>query len=385
MGTSTHEKLIRTIEVANELEKNIQNLVFFLGDDRESTKKSNYLVNFFRQFQRESLIQENSKFPGTPYEFLELLQKPIKDWGFFNLQDLEQQKIDTDLIILSQTSGVTQEANNLLHEFNSSEEIEAEVILQVLKYCRKHIVTDPSMQEKYVLFRTYLIRNPLVEAKHRNRSINKIFGRDGSFFIEMLHECYENIIGSYKRICPHCGWTLKIKEGEKSCLSRDCIESYQSNTGLDEKYAFNERKHKRRTLEIIQRTTVIPGLQELKLAELLQQNKFEIVLYPNLEADGDIQILPFANSKQVINIDVKNYSSPIALARKLLRDSDKSNLKDCIIAVPSDKGSNSYINLTMRYLSDRGLEGVTIKRFQTIIDELKSIRKEKKDVSDIFA
>lgn len=106
-----HIKLIRIIERMERMEQNIENLVYVEGT--ENTQDAKEFREFLIELQKEMLLTSNSKYISNLYELLLLLKLPIGEWGFFNNTLLEDQKIDINLRILSESTGITKEAHSI--------------------------------------------------------------------------------------------------------------------------------------------------------------------------------------------------------------------------------------------------------------------------------
>lgn len=95
-----------------------------------------------------------------PY-FIKLLEKPSKDWGISNFQNI----FPPYASLLDKEIGVTIEAEDFLEDFQSPDEYEQSVMKRILIYCRDH-----SLDRKYRETRIFL-SNP----NHAVISFQKIY------------------------------------------------------------------------------------------------------------------------------------------------------------------------------------------------------------------
>ncbi len=363
-----HIKLINIIEQMEKMEQNIENLVYVEG--AENTQDAKEFRDFLRELQREMLLTPNARYASNLYELLLLLKRPIGEWGFFNNSFLEDQKIDLNLRILSESTGITKEAHYLLREYESYDELATSPIREFMILCRgdKDNSGDPEAQKRYELFRNYIIDHPLVNMEETQVWVIKNLGNKERY-LKIIQDCYQPFqIHRYRFACPHCKWTLEEKVDRQRgnqyyCLSEDCENEFDESMMLSNPIPkeITHRLHPR-----IQRTTVIPGLKEMELKLMLEKKKLKVLMYPNIERNGDIEIR--SKDNHLIYVDVKDYKYPTALGARIISDLKKGLLKTDIIAIPNQKATKGYLKRVRSYLSEQpGLEPIRILSFKDVV------------------
>ncbi len=339
--------VIEAIETAKILETDVENAVWIVESGDDDAEK---VDRFYKKLLYEFLQRNGLDYPATLASFLQLLKKPIVDWGIFCPVELEEEGIPLDLIIIDSEIGISEEAEELLREFQSSSEATSKLVQEVLSYCRRlELEGSPNMDKLYVAFRIYLILNPTTN-EHK-LELYCFENKFDPYIASALHRCYENIPNGFQFKCQSCGWPLKEKtKNYYVCLKKECRDKYDATTL--ENYKLNSTD----TLQVkesIQLSTVIPGLKELELVARLEKAGAKVDLYPNLERLGDVKASKeFNNIRLQLTIDVKDYRYPKQLAKKLLVDFEQGMLKCPIIAVPDPKATKRYL----QYVNDRLLE-----------------------------
>lgn len=357
---SDYERLIEVIEWGKKLEKDIENAVW-LPDDK--TQVSREFEIFRRKFLYSMLHREKSQYPVTLYNFLKLLRNPIREWGYFSIAVLEEEGVSGDLVILDDEVGLSEEAEELLREAISIRETSTKVIRDVLIYCRKKMKEGQNRQEMYQAFRLFLIQHPT--CSDELLELYCIQHNFDPYMASSLEICYEDIPVDSHFKCQACGWTLVEKtKGVFRCIKKECQRKYDASRLKQYQLPACDTK---RIKEAIQFSTVIPGLRELELKNRLEKRGAEVELYPELERKGDLLVRK-EDGRSVLEqtIDVKDYSSPKRLARKLVKDHAEGLLKTPVIAVPDEKANRRYLQYVNGILHEQQISTSKVYSFREV-------------------
>ncbi|MEH7085699.1 hypothetical protein V7139_23590 [Neobacillus drentensis] len=360
-----YEQLMEVIEWGKKLEVNIEDAVFLVDDDTCISKG----FELFRQkFLYTMLHIEKEQYPVSLYHFLQQLKEPINEWGIFDLEELEESGVPTNLVILDDEIGISEEAEELLREAISSKELSTKIIRDVLVYCREKVDEGKEMQTVYTAFRLFLILHPISDEE----TIELYCLEHGfdAYIASALESCYEDIPSDCRFTCQACGWTLKEKtKGVYICLKKECRRKY--NASSLGRYQLDEHVTKR-VKEGIQFSTVIPGIRELELQKRLENKEVTVQLYPDLERKGDLfTSKEFGDSILAFSIDVKDYRSPKWLARTLIDDFQKGLIKSNVIAVPDEKANRRYLQYVNAQLAEHQIP-CKVYSFKTIVNMFKN-------------
>jgi len=368
MGKVDHVGLIDIIQHMKKVEYNIEDMIY------SDTNKFSPFEMLLSKVQHQSLTTANAVYPSNMYEFLQLLKTPIEDWGLFNIKALKERKIPTSLVVLNERTGISDEANWLLQEYISSQEASSSIVREVLAYCRrKYYEGDIDMQHVYSSYREFLIKNPLIKVEEDIEELGIRLGqqlKNDRYIIERLIKSYERIPNDDFYVCPYCGWTLQNKSEKYNCLNQECTEHFN-------RYKINDYKARpfqftHRTIEPVQLSTVIPGIKEFELKERFERQGAQVLMYPNIESDGDLQVTKKVGSENIqLKIDVINYSYPYMLVEKLLHEEKSGLLKDVLIGIPDSKGKKRYMNALKKGLMHHDLQ-VEVFTFSELINMVKS-------------
>ncbi|EPY7708658.1 hypothetical protein ACN1JM_000719 [Bacillus pacificus] len=363
MGKADYKKLIKIIQEVEKVEVDIENMVFISGAPND--EKAKRFRDFYQDFIRETLHTKNALRPRNLFEFLQLLKAPIGDWGYFNIKNLKERKINTELKILNNYTGISSEARTLLNEYESYEELTTGPIVDIMIHCQQKVeLGKKQYQEIYADIRTFLITNPLTTLKKVKEKSLMNWNRD-RMLLELIEGCYEEFDSSkYRYGCPYCGWTVEEQPGGYILLSKDCYDHFDIN----KMYETSTEEYTLRLSKTIQRTTVIPGLKELELKKMLENKGLKVELYPRVEMDGDLKVInPLEEECIVLNIDVKDYVYPISLAEKILQDISEGRQKTAIISVPNSKANKTYLKAANQFLLKHGIDHVKVYSFKETV------------------
>lgn len=376
--------LVETIENLKNIESDIKNAVYVPKEKSSATKKkSKKFQDFYQDFLFTMLQYPMSHHPASLYDFLQLLKKPIGDWGCFSKKDLQKENIDPEFYVLSETIGITQQATELLSEYESIREMDTLPVRLALISCRKKQKEElfgDYMQQVYESFRNFIIHNPTT-----NDDLIMKYSNEHGFDSEienLLIRCYEMIPRGEHRKCQYCGWAMELRYEQAFCVRMECKEKYNPHSSTFKKI---DPEHDKRTLRSIQLTTVIPGLREWDLCLLLKKHGIHYEQYPDLERKGDVYIYKtIAGKKKEIWVDVKDYVHASSLVRALEDDFENGRIKTNYIGIPTFRATKRYL----QYINDKLAEIPGMKcraySFKQIANMFVDPNIEKKQVKEVI-
>lgn len=256
-------------------------------------------------------------FPTDYYALVNYMQKPLVAWQIPKLVEL----FDPDIVLLEQYCGLSPFFQEWLEDVVSVEESEQKEMKKILDYCRAH-----SLDQDYRDIRVFIIKNPI---SSYTDIINFSYNFDEKL-AAMVLECYEKVSPQSNKIvkCPYCGWTLKLQLGDWQCSTSLC-KQLTDFVQLEE-IPLRKEKQLWRLKKGIQRYTLIPGLPELKLKKSLEEKGYKVDLYPEVDKfDLRVSMLNLS-----IDIDVKDYTYPLGLAKHLNHVSVDKYHSNCYIVIP---------------------------------------------------
>ncbi len=266
-------------------------------------------------------------FPKTMDGFLQLLEKPVKDWypsnfipkqfnGDFGLLDegsFSEEANDYLYEDLITKGGISENANSYTQQLA----IANKNFISVLDKLRDvyNDIDSEQAQQEYLLFRPFLIQNPYTTPSQ----IRKIFLRTKHIYTEevgeLYEECQENKI---YWCCDRCG-ILTEKDGRLKGIKPSLCGNHHKNQSY-----VRQVKWETGLLQIkdgIHQRVCFPGIPELNLYSALEELKEkypdylqQVKLYPGLDR-YDLQ-LRFRDDA-IWAIDVKDVRDHYKLAKNL--------------------------------------------------------------------
>lgn len=258
-------------------------------------------------------------FPPTDLpSLIGKLQEPVGSWNISGIDKLfpeNESLLDVDI-------GITIAAEDLLNLHSFPDEFEQSVMKQILLYCREH-----HLEKEYRIIRTFLSKPE--HAVITYPSLHRLFGNImNKELVKLIRKCYEAVNVYNTRKCPHCGWTLVLKNGAWRCNKENICHLLGEFKELE---VFNEDYDYMRMMSGIQRYILLPGIMEREIANKLTKKGYNITMYPEIDR-YDILI---EHDNQQVFLDVKDYQNPFQLARSIYEASlDSEWNKDTWYVVP---------------------------------------------------
>jgi REase associating with pPIWI_RE len=303
-------------------------LVFGVKEHLERDKKYPYPDLLCHAMNALSLEMKKSvSFPKTIQGFLQLLEKPVKDWCPSSFIPVD---FDRDFGLMDEGS-LSEAANEYLYEdlINKGGVPEnASPYAQQLAISNKKFIsildklkdiynnTNPEIaQQEYILFRRFIIQNPYTST----REIRAEFLKAKYISIEEIGELYEECHDdqTYWR-CDRCGLLTEKYgrlKGIKPCL---CGNHHQNQSYV---HQVKWETDLRRIKDGIHQRVCFPGIPELNLYSVLQELSEnypdylqQIKLYPGLDR-YDLQL--HFGDRTVWAINFKDVRDPYKLAKNL--------------------------------------------------------------------
>lgn len=260
--------------------------------------------------------------PNNLYDLLHFIKQPCKKWGLKGLEKIYSPEVG----LYEEYVGLTREAEEFLEEFATPQESQQRVMLEILTYCRDKFQKDAQYARIYSNIRSFVSQpeNAVIPLKKLSKFALSIKDSQLSQLCFQLYEKIESPLDRFRK-CPYCHWTLEYAPGQWKCNDHICrhLGDFSELQSLDEK-----SKPLCRLTPGIQKFVLLPGIAEQKLYHRLKKRKLSVELYPEVD-QFDIRIHFDAGP---VDIDVKDYKSPIHLALHLNRaDLDKYHEKTYII------------------------------------------------------
>jgi hypothetical protein len=280
-------------------------------------------------------MKKSVSFPKTLYGFLQLLEKPVKDWCPISFISTE---FDRDFGLMDEGS-LSEAANEYLHEEliakggvpeNSSPCIQQLAILILRGYAndnKKFIsvldnlrntnddINPEIVQQEYILFRRFIIQNPYASARKIRENFLKAKYISNEEIGELYEECDED--RTYWH-CDRCGILTEKYGNLKGIKPRLCGNHHQEQSYV---HQVKWETDLCRLKDGIHQRVCFPGIPELdlhsSLAELSQQHPDylqQVKLYPGLDR-YDLQL--HFSDQTVWAIDFKDVRDPYKLAKNL--------------------------------------------------------------------
>lgn len=332
-------------------------MIFFLADGIEAFKRKPKKIpeKLYKghMILMKFLFGNVEQVPNNIYDLLVFLKQPFRDWNISIIEEffpLEEFFLEDDL-------SLSEIVVEFLNEYQSPDENDLLPVKDFLIYCREN-----KLDSLYSDTRMFLSKREHAVMKQEELQALFFTVFKENVVKELVHKCYEPInhpIDHY-RICPHCGWTLEKKKGEWVCNSHSVCSKLSDFNSIKKFDSSFQKSVIMRLKPAIQRFVLIPGFQELRIAEKLK--KYNPMMYPNID-EYDLRIEVNGSD---IDIDIKDIKNPAFLA-KLFNQMDKKQLhkylKDnCYIVIPDyrifwNKGYQKILKANLEPTTSKLLEG----------------------------
>ena len=259
------------------------------------------------------LWQQGEAVPGDIRQIRKFLEQPVSQWPLAGL-DSE----DDDDFLLDQ-DGPTEYAREIsVQAGDARSELVQEILLNVQRVCRQ--LANP---DAYREFRQFLIENPVAKFKVLLNTAWKL--------ASVSHELERLLLDAYEPLpdaavwdggihrCGYCGSAMlahprqRPRCGASTCEAALAVKRSQVTSTAYEPVSSNAREWVR-VKSGIQRSTVAPGIAELRLADRLTRLGLSVELWP--EFDQYDLLVTFPNGS-IWAVDVKDFRYPLALVAKL--------------------------------------------------------------------
>ena len=221
---------------------------------------------------------------------------------------------------------------------------------------------DNNWDEEYRRARKFISNTYLIEKTKLDEMLYSNFSNETMDIIQDMY-ISRNISDEKLIRCPVCGKPLNFTNEKGSCT--EICKYYRVEEKLEYITKIINTKKKYVGLgEGIYKYVLLPNIGEIKIYENLC-NKFkdlEVTLYPNID-EFDISI---SNGDICINLDVKDHTNPISLAKTLKENSNLSKFnKDryCFLVIPEHRvdiykktNSKNYMNELNKALQNEEID-----------------------------
>ena len=259
----------------------------------------------------------NGALPARhPTEFLALLTRPVCEWLPTALDEsLVQHDQPTDFCRdLFAEAGVDPEAEMVQAKIGESR--------------KRFALVDGGGEQEYAAFRRYLIEHGVSRRADAQEALAMSGVRLTDLYEDIPAACrVKHSGGSVFYACPFCGWAMLSHDAELACPWPECIaqgarfliegDLVRALGGHPTPPALVPDDYVR-LKRGPWRYTLIPGLVELRLADALAAMEgVSVQLWPGRDR---FDLLVTIEGKRCWRVDVKDWSNPDALSRRLFQD-----------------------------------------------------------------
>ena len=272
-------------------------------------------------------MKRSVPFPKTIHGFLQVLEKPVKDWCPSNFIPTE---FERDFGLLDEGS-LSEAANDYLYEdlitkggvpeyaspYTQQLAIDNKKFISILDKLRDiYNETNPELaQQEYILFRRFIIQNPYTSTRKIRAEFFKAKYISTEEVGELYEECHDD--RTYWR-CDRCGLLTEKHEKLKGLKTRLCGNHHQNQSYV---HQVKWETDLQRIKDGIHQRVCFPGIPELDLYSDLEELSKEylgylqkVKLYPGLDR-YDLQL--HFGDRTVWAIDFKDVRDPYKLAKNL--------------------------------------------------------------------
>ena len=232
-------------------------------------------------------------------------------------------------------------------------------------------------RKMYTHLRSFLVSNPIVyplELEQKEKVLFNLLNdpsRDYKFYEPERIDFIDN--GTINS-CSYCGYPLKREERHMGACKLN-------NAHVEQKEIVKRKRNSR--FKVTDFYTIVPeifhyvtkpGIPELKLFEHLKNNLPEciITLYPDFDdVDISIEYTSTEQTKQVIGLDLKDWSSPLQLGREIKEKSSSTKYNYFAFVVPDHRKENNYMDRLRKEVQISGSSSKNILYASKILNLIK--------------
>jgi hypothetical protein len=245
------------------------------------------------------------------HELLTYCTKPFEDW--LPIDVIKDEGLGKVRLIDPDDREPTLEAEELAAGFGGMTSLLEE---QVFAAFRDALSKQPQRlaNDYYTAVRTFVVRNPVVTRTQLLKQLGSEKLPLPMSIFACLEQFYEPLPralarGETVRLCGHCRNLMQPHAGGLRCTTQACVAVHGPNPGIT--LAAEDLLRLNRSLR---KYWLEPGIDEVRLADLLSAAGHTARLYPNRDM-VDIDL----GEGGSVGIDLKAYSSPELLGERLRR------------------------------------------------------------------
>ena len=262
-----------------------------------------------------------------PTEFVALLARPLCEWLPTTLDES-----------LVQNDQPTDFCRDLFAE--AGDDPEAELVQAKIGDSRKRFaLVESGGEREYAAFRRFLIEHGISRRAEAQDAVAMSGVKPTELYEEIPATCrVKHSNGSVFYSCPVCGWAMLSYETELACPWPECVADgarFQLDGDAPRPLGGRLTPTPLAPDDYVRlkrgpwRYTLIPGLVELRLADALSAMEgVSVQLWPGRDR---FDLLITIDGSRRWRVDVKDWSNPDALARRLRQDDP---LEDIFVVVP---------------------------------------------------
>ena len=312
-----------------------------------------------------SLLQGDEQAPANIPELFEWAKNPVVEWKpAVEIQNL------SPFVTLIEDGLVSDFATQWQITGNDVEkEIQEEVLLEVLKYCRAN-----QLKEEYRALRQLIIERPVLPYPEFRRLLSELRP-----LRDFLRRIYVDLVDLVEEedyyFCPRCKYVMRKYKNTYICRNQTCEQiSAQDNLPSLPTVSKEEADTFKIVTPGVHRFGTIPGIWELRLAEALTKLGIRVTLWPEID---EFDLLVEFSKKNRWAIDVKDWAylsgeDDERLHSAVKKLQHRSDFKQTFIVFPDMRKGVLGFEGRRKYLESK-LGGVRLRLISEIIDDAQSI------------
>ena len=358
------------------------------ADPERKKKKITLPYKLKRGFEllHYQMLKQNvpiNHIPFTLTEIQEILSQELTEWnnikwGNSNEFDIKDHQHET-FLSYGRAGELSYTISREIKFESEIEERQKESYNELLSISQESSGKTKDRQKMYTRLRSFLVSNPVVyplELEQKDKELFSLLNnpsRDYNFYeperIDFIHNGKINN-------CSYCGFPLRKGERHMGvCKLNNAHVEKKEILKRKRNSRFKQKNFYTIMPEILHYVTK-PGIPELKLFEQLKNNlpNCVITLYPDFDdVDISIEHTPTEQTKQVIGLDLKDWSSPLQLGREIKEKSSNTKYNYFAFVVPDHRKENNYMDRLLKEVQPSGSTSKNILYASKILNLIKKM------------
>ncbi|SDX93078.1 hypothetical protein [Thermoactinomyces sp. DSM 45892] len=296
------------------------------------------------------------------YKFSEFMRlysvNPLKDLIPFDTTKSEEIKSYRDSTIITEKGEINEDLIHYLTDYSSEEDVYQKEWVPILNYLRREDQRDlQERQNDYDRIRIGLMtKQPFIQSTKFLKEVTKNFAHSPRL-MSFIEDAYTDYLGDTAILCPRCKYPMEKLPFERyQCVGHFMCQHYNeySSPNLIVNTRNTEYKILKKGFYIF---TTLPSMFELQVEKMLNKKGYQTKRHPNLEANGDIEVLLPDRS---VYLDCKTHQNAFKLMKKL--EGDPKSIDMNYFVIPSFLYKNEYKNRLDNLNMEKGIKNKRIKK-----------------------